>query len=612
MGVRTRRAVTAGLAGSLAVSLLLVAPTAASGHAGRAGGKATATADATLIDQDGVVRGDLVLVDDGTTTLVQLSADHLPKGLHGLQIHPTRSCQVPFGSKASPVTTVALPGLTPGTDGSAELTTSVPSFGLAKLLQTSGASVIIHALPDNAANVPSRYQSDTGPGPDATTQATGDAGLGLQCGVLQAEADSNGSTPATTVPPGPTGGGESAAQAAHSVGRASRRALMRTRRAAVALLARSGGNDLARADLVDTAGRPVGRVTILPDDTGALVTVDTHGLAPGVHGLQIHGSGTCTTPSFASAGPKIGANALPNIVVRKDGKAVSIATAVTPSLAALLRGDGSSIVVTSAPDNGANIPARYTATGAPAAGPDATTRATGDAGAAQACGVLRQVPVTVRYVEDLYITVDHREPTAAESSRWVGFLNGGGNRVVLTHALISSAEGLGGLVDNLYGFVLQAAPSAAARAAYVRYLQQPGSTVEAVDAALAGSDAFYTAAGGDPGSFVAAIYNTFLGRDPSSVERKATQDQLGSGVPRAAIVGALLSTDEYRVGAIQGEYSSLSDADPTLVQYATWLTHLRHGGDLRPLDELLLAAHAFYVGSIDPFNAATPAGDIFA
>jgi Cu-Zn family superoxide dismutase len=50
----------------------------------------------------------------------------------------------------------------------------------------AGRAVILHALPDNFANVPMRYSTGTPPvtGPDASTNATGDAGGRIACGVI--------------------------------------------------------------------------------------------------------------------------------------------------------------------------------------------------------------------------------------------------------------------------------------------------------------------------------------------------------------------------------------------------------------------------------------------
>ena len=55
-----------------------------------------------------------------------------------------------------------------------------------------GRAVVVHSVADNYANIPSRYQSSTAgapAGPDATTQANGDAGSRYACGVIVSDAE---------------------------------------------------------------------------------------------------------------------------------------------------------------------------------------------------------------------------------------------------------------------------------------------------------------------------------------------------------------------------------------------------------------------------------------
>jgi Cu-Zn family superoxide dismutase len=70
--------------------------------------------------------------------------------------------------------------VTDGGEGRADFITdrlTIPS-----LFDTDGSAIIVHAKPDNYANIPSdRYDPD----PDATTLATGDAGARIACGVIE-------------------------------------------------------------------------------------------------------------------------------------------------------------------------------------------------------------------------------------------------------------------------------------------------------------------------------------------------------------------------------------------------------------------------------------------
>lgn len=121
-------------------------------------------------------------------------------GFHGFHIHTTGVCDpkatdpngavVPFftaGGHLNPGGTTHgdhagdLPSLRVSADGTALTTTENDDINAATLFDTDGSAIIVHALPDNFANIPPRYAPN---GPDATTQATGDAGGRVACGVI--------------------------------------------------------------------------------------------------------------------------------------------------------------------------------------------------------------------------------------------------------------------------------------------------------------------------------------------------------------------------------------------------------------------------------------------
>lgn len=51
--------------------------------------------------------------------------------------------------------------------------------------QIAGRAVILHAGPDNYANIPTRYATGGEAGPDGATKATGDAGGRIACGIIE-------------------------------------------------------------------------------------------------------------------------------------------------------------------------------------------------------------------------------------------------------------------------------------------------------------------------------------------------------------------------------------------------------------------------------------------
>ena len=68
-------------------------------------------------------------------------------------------------------------------DGKAKAKFKTDRFRVADLFDADGSAVIIHANPDNYANIPTRYVAT----PDTATLATGDAGARIACGVVENE-----------------------------------------------------------------------------------------------------------------------------------------------------------------------------------------------------------------------------------------------------------------------------------------------------------------------------------------------------------------------------------------------------------------------------------------
>jgi Cu-Zn family superoxide dismutase len=170
---------------------------------------------------------------------------------------------------------------------------------------------------------------------------------------------------------------------------------------ATGAFALSAGADTqsARARLRDVNGHVVGVVTLSITDGKIGVKASVEGLPSGFHGFHIHTVGICDpSVSFSSAGGHFNptgathgghAGDQPVLLVNADGTAELRFTSDRYAIGDLFDADGSAFIVHAGADNYANIPTRYSAAGV--AGPDATTLATGDAGARSACGVIQQV-----------------------------------------------------------------------------------------------------------------------------------------------------------------------------------------------------------------------------
>ncbi|MUM15344.1 superoxide dismutase [Mycobacterium sp. CBMA271] len=157
-------------------------------------------------------------------------------------------------------------------------------------------------------------------------------------------------------------------------------------------------------------GTPVASAVFVFQDGHATITVKTteNGkLTPGFHGLHIHSYKKCDPNSTAPAGGTPGdflsagghfnvpgytghpsSGDLVSLNILKDGSGELVTTADSFTKDDLTAGAGTAIIIHEKSDNFANIPPeRYTQANG-TAGPDDTTKSTGDAGKRVACGVI--------------------------------------------------------------------------------------------------------------------------------------------------------------------------------------------------------------------------------
>jgi superoxide dismutase, Cu-Zn family len=120
---------------------------------------------------------------------VRVKVHDLPPGFHGFHVHEVGQCEPPFTSAGGhlnledafhPEHTGDMPVLLVNNDGTGEATFKTDRFALKNLSDEDGSAIIVHALPDNYANIPERY-GDV----DQETLETGDSGERIACGAIQ-------------------------------------------------------------------------------------------------------------------------------------------------------------------------------------------------------------------------------------------------------------------------------------------------------------------------------------------------------------------------------------------------------------------------------------------
>ena len=401
-------------------------------------------AHAVLVGLDGQPVGVAALVQVRDRVRVDVEASGLKPGFHGFHVHATGKCdpaaEMPFSSAGGHLGAEAiaihsghagdLPPLYAGPDGRARARATTDRLDLDDLLEGDGAAVMVHALPDNFANIPSsRYRPEgggVGAVPDSTTNATGDAGGRVACGVVTA-----GRAP---FPGGyflvASDGGVFSYGAAGFFGSRGGQALNRPITGLAAtpggdgyfLVATDGGiftygtaafagstGDMAlnapivgmaavpveaEASLLDDRGITIGSVRLAQGADDVRVQVAVRDLGAGFHGFHVHTKGVCDPAAGFStaeghlvgpegAGHSDHAGDLPSLLADVRGNAFADLRTNRFRLADLLDQDGAAFMIHAGRDNFAHIPTdRYDPD------PDEMTRATGDAGAREACGVV--------------------------------------------------------------------------------------------------------------------------------------------------------------------------------------------------------------------------------
>ncbi len=149
------------------------------------------TARAVLVNQAGDEVGLVSFAQIGSRVLVQAEVQAMPPGFHGFHVHAVGVCTGDFTSAGGhlnlagaphPEHTGDMPALYVAQDGIGRLSFETDRFTVGDLFDADGSAVIVHANPDNYANIPARYAAG---GLDQTTLATGDAGGRIACGVVE-------------------------------------------------------------------------------------------------------------------------------------------------------------------------------------------------------------------------------------------------------------------------------------------------------------------------------------------------------------------------------------------------------------------------------------------
>jgi Cu-Zn family superoxide dismutase len=147
-------------------------------------------ATATLVNGAGAKVGKITLYQWRGKVTVGGRVKGLTPGFHGFHIHAVGKCEGPafttagghfkLDAQVHGAHAGDLPSLLVSADGTASAAFETDRFSIAQLRDADGSAVMVHAGPDNFANIPPRYGT-----PDQTTLDTGDSGDRVACGVIR-------------------------------------------------------------------------------------------------------------------------------------------------------------------------------------------------------------------------------------------------------------------------------------------------------------------------------------------------------------------------------------------------------------------------------------------
>ena len=129
-------------------------------------------------------------------------------------------------------------------------------------------------------------------------------------------------------------------------------------------------------------------------------------------------------------------------------------------------------------------------------------------------------------------------------------------------------------VTNLYQTVLHRAPDAGGLASWVKDAQN-GMSLADVERNLF-SSAEFQLGNQDNASFVLALYEDVLGRNPDAGAGSWTQN-LNAGMARSQVIKEFLSSDEYYLRTLAGFYLNILHRPADQAGEQAWLQKLQRG-----------------------------------
>jgi hypothetical protein len=210
--------------------------------------------------------------------------------------------------------------------------------------------------------------------------------------------------------------------------------------------------------------------------------------------------------------------------------------------------------------------------------------------------VAAEASANPRFVNQLYVTVLGRLPSAAEVGSFAGALTAGTQtRAQVANSVLTSSEYRTRLLTGFYTSFLQRTPGAAEVSFWLPALVS-GLSDEQVAAQFLGGAEYFTLAGGTNNAWLARVYNDVLGRaiDPGAL---AVWNAALAGSSRGTVALQILNSAEARQHRVQQYFAAYLRRTPNAGELASFVSVVGTAGD-----EL---TQATILGSAEFVNAAT-------
>lgn len=197
------------------------------------------------------------------------------------------------------------------------------------------------------------------------------------------------------------------------------------------------------------------------------------------------------------------------------------------------------------------------------------------------------------YVHQLYLDLHgdiDPDPDAVQA--FVDDLDGGASRSAVASALVDTDAYRSLTVDRIFRDLLGRAPDPDGLLFWVGQLRG-GQTQQVLKASIIASDEYFDLSG-DSESFVTAVYNDLLGRDPDPDGLEFWVNQLDGGAPRFVVAGAFIFTTEALGVQVDEQYRLYLRRDADTGGRDFWVEFLQGGARIEQLVISLVSSDEYF------------------